>query len=489
MVVGAMFMALDKIFGSVGRLRFPLPFPVTRRSHLAQRSRSVNNSEFLRRVGDSRSTGVTRHRAWLVVLIACLFSIAITPVHGDDWPQWRGVNRDGIWRETGVVDKFSGPELPIKWRVAIGAGYSGPTVAAGRVYVTDRLTKPKQIERIHCLDEQTGKTVWMHEYDCIYKVGYPAGPRANVTIDSGRAYALGAMGHFFCYDAASGKILWQHDLNEEYSIRMPIWGISASPLVEGNLVIVQIGGKEACLVAFDKVTGKEVWKALEDNASYAAPIMVEQAGRRVMVCLTGDNVVGLNAATGDVYWKHSFPPNRMVITISTPIIDRERLFITSFYDGSLMLRLPSDKLSVEQVWRRQGRSERDTDALHSIMATPLLKGAYLYGVDSYGELRCLHAETGDRVWEDTTATPRARWSNIHMVENGENIWMFNERGELLITRLSPKGFEEISRTKLIEPTRDQLNERGGVCWSHPAFANRTVFARNDVEIVAASLAK
>ncbi len=134
-----------------------------------------------------------------------------------------------------------------------------------------------------------------------------------------------------------------------------------------------------------------------------------------------------------------------------------------------MLRLPSDKLAVEQVWRRQGRSERDTDALHSIMATPLLKGAYLYGVDSYGELRCLLAENGDRIWEDKTATPPARWSNIHMVENGENIWMFNERGELLITRLSPQGFQEISRTKLLEPTKDQLNQRGGVCWSHPAF--------------------
>ncbi len=235
--------------------------------------------------------------------------IVISVAHADDWPQWRGPNRDGVWRESGVVDKFSSPQLPIKWRVAIGAGYSGPSVAAGRVYVTDRLTQPKQVERIHCLDEQTGKTLWTHEYDCVYEVGYRRS-RGKCHRRHRPGVCIGCMGHFFCYDAASGKILWQHDLNAEYGIRMPIWGISASPLVEGNLVIVQIGGKEACLVAFDKVTGKEVWKALNDNASYAAPIMVEQAGRRVMICLTGDNVVGMNPATGEVYWKHAFPPTR-----------------------------------------------------------------------------------------------------------------------------------------------------------------------------------
>ena len=115
-------------------------------------------------------------------------------------------------------------------------------------------------------------------------------------------------------------------------------------------------------------------------------------------------------------------------------------------------------------------------------------GKHVYGVDSYGELRCLDLKTGDRVWEDQTATPRARWSTIHFVKNGENIWMFNERGELVIGRLSPKGLTEISRAKLIYPTEDQLRQRGGVCWSHPAYANKHVFARSDKYLVCASLA-
>ena len=163
--------------------------------------------------------------------------------------------------------------------------------------------------------------------------------------------------------------------------------------------------------------------------------------------------------------------------------------LTAFYDGSLMLKLNQDRLSVEALWRRFGRSERDTDALHSMMTTPYFEGDHVYGVDSYGELRCLEAATGDRVWEDTTATPPARWSNIHMVRNGRNMWMFNERGELVIARLSPKGFEELSRAKLIDPTTEQLSMRNGVCWSHPAYANRHVFARNDRELVCASLAE
>jgi len=152
-----------------------------------------------------------------------------------------------------------------------------------------------------------------------------------------------------------------------------------------------------------------------------------------------------------------------------------------------MLKLDRDKLGVEQVWRRLGPDEQHTDSLHSIISTPYLHAGYVYGVDSYGELRCLDAKTGDRVWESLKATPKSRWSTIHMVQNGDRTWMFNERGELIISKLSPDGFEEISRAKLIEPTRVQLPQRGGVCWAHPAFAHKHVFARNDEELVCASL--
>jgi outer membrane protein assembly factor BamB len=207
-----------------------------------------------------------------------------------------------------------------------------------------------------------------------------------------------------------------------------------------------------------------------------------------MVCWTGESVVGMNARTGEVYWQHPFPPAKMVINIATPVLEKNRLFFTSFYDGSLMLSLKTDELVVEQLWRRSGRDERNTDSLHSIISTPYLEGDHVYGVDSYGEFRCLDALSGDRIWESLEPTPKARWSTVHMVKNGPRMWMFNERGELVIAKLSPQGFQEISRAKLIKPTRVQLSQREGVCWSHPAYAYRHVFARNDEELVSASLA-
>jgi outer membrane protein assembly factor BamB len=177
----------------------------------------------------------------------------------------------------------------------------------------------------------------------------------------------------------------------------------------------------------------------------------------------------------------------MVIGVATPVVDRDRLFVSGFYDGSLMLRLRQDRLGVERIWQRRGTSERKTQALHAMISTPLIDGDFVYGVDSYGELRCLDANTGQRIWEDQTATPRARWSTIHMVRNGRRIWMFNERGELIIGQLSPQGFHEISRTHLLHPTTGQLPQRHGVCWAHPAYADRHVLARNDHELVCASL--
>ncbi len=436
-----------------------------------------------------RRTGFLVGIGGVLVLTAC--------VAADDWPQWRGPNRDGVWRETGIVRRFATERLEPVWRVPIGSGYSGPTVADGRVFVTDRVLEPQEMERVHCFDAKNGARLWSYEYVCPYDgIGYKAGPRASVTIDDHRAYALGAMGHLHCFDVATGTVLWKRDLNRDYQIqdpklrddRMPIWGIAAAPLVYKDLLILHIGGREgACVVALDKKDGDEVWRALNDRAQYSAPILIEQGGQPVCVVWTGDSVAGLDPATGKVYWRHPLAPRNMPIGIATPVVEKDRLFVTSFYDGSLMLRLAQDRPAVEQLWRIAGRDERNTEALHSIISTPLMLGDYLYGVDSYGELRCLDARTGERIWEDQTATPRERWSNIHMVRHGEDIWMFNERGELIIGRLSPQGFQEIDRAKLIDPTPEQLRRRDGVAWSHPAFANRRVYARNDRELLCVSL--
>ena len=429
----------------------------------------------------------------LIYLIVALFIIAgFAPA--DEWAQWRGENRAGVWKETGIIEKFQGEQIPIRWRVPISSGYSGPTVADGRVYVTDRLDKPKQVERVHCFDWETGEEIWSYTYDSIYKIDYAAGPRATVTVHDGFAYALGAMGHLHCFDAATGDIVWKRDLNAEYNINMPIWGIASAPIVEAGNLIVQIGGQpDACIVAFDRKTGEEKWKALDDSASYSAPIVITHAGQRILICWTGNNIAAVDPETGTVHWIHSFPATRWEIGIATPIFYENELFFTNFYEGSLLLRLPPNELTVELEWHRAGKDERHTEALQTTMATPVRIGDYIYGVDSYGELRCLDARNGDRIWEDLSAVRKARWSNIHFIRHpaasDNRVWMFNEHGELLITELSPEGLNIISRAKLIEPTRDQLNRRGGVTWAHPAFAYKHVFIRNDKELVCANLAK
>ena len=415
--------------------------------------------------------------------------MSATQSRADDWPQWRGPQRDGIWRETGLIDRFEAPQIELKWRTPVGSGYCGPTVADGRVYVMDLQNEAEQGERVLCFDAADGKPLWQFSYACSYRgVQYPAGPRASVTLDEGRAFALGTKGHFHCLDARSGHLLWKKAPGTDYDVDVPIWGIASAPIVVDDLVVAQVGaGDGACVIAWEKSTGRLRWQALDDRASSSAPILIEQAGRRVLVCWTGDHLAGLDPLDGMVHWKVPFKPAKMVINVPTPVVNGDRIFLTGFYDGAMMVRLSADTLSADQLWRRRGLSERQTDALHSMIVTPIFDGEHIYGVDSYGELRCLDAATGDRIWEDLTAVPTARWANIHMVRNGDHVWMFNERGELLIGSLAPDGFREISRAKLIEPTMAQLRQRGGVCWSHPAYAGRCIFARNDEELVCADL--
>ena len=272
---------------------------------------------------------------------------------------------------------------------------------------------------------------------------------------------------------------------------MPIWGISAAPLIFEDLVILHIGGRGACVVALNKHRRP---RSLE-GARRPRPILGADPRRSKPASRSSS----AGRATASAAWPQQRATccggtngsrENMPIGVATPVVHGDRVFFTSFYDGSLMLRLASGQAGGREALaaRRRERKSANTDALQSIIATPVFDGTHIYGVDSYGELRCLDATTGDRLWEDLTAVPKDRWSTIHFVKNGDKYWLFNERGELIIARLSPQGFDEISRTKLLEPTTEQLRRRGGVCWSHPAFANRHIFQRNDKELVCASLA-
>jgi outer membrane protein assembly factor BamB len=407
-----------------------------------------------------------------------------------DWPQWRGTERDGIWRETGTVEKFAGPTIPLRWTGPVGAGYGGPTVAAGRVYVMDYV-KETSSERVLCLDWRTGAKLWEVSYPCSYQgFTYEAGPRASVTVHDGRAYALGAAGNLHCLDAVSGQILWQRDLRSEYRIRMPNWGIAAHPIIEGELMITQIGGAgDACVVALDRRTGAERWKAFPDEASYSPPIAIEQAGRRLIVMALGFRLVAFDPADGTLRWSHEQPKSSWPIAIPAPVVVGDLMFYSNAHAGSYLFRLARDRPGVDVLWER-GRRPRTDDTLHPVIPDPLVMNGLVIGVQTDGELRCLDLMTGKRQWETVEAMPKAWHATMHLIrvgETGDRAWIFTEEGNLILARLTAEKYEELTRAKLLQPTLEQGPRGRAVTWAHPAFAYRHIFARSDRELVCADL--
>jgi outer membrane protein assembly factor BamB len=428
-------------------------------------------------------------------------------LRADDWPQWLGPERDSVWRETGIVSSFPAGGPPLVWRAQIGSGYSGPAVAQGRVYVLDHQfakasDKPANpfargsipgTEGILCLNAADGTILWRHPYDCPYTVSYPAGPRTTPLVSEGKVFSLGAEGNLFCLDAVSGSAIWSRDFKADYNIKTPMWGFAASPLLEGNKLICLAGGSNSTVVALDKNTGQEIWRALSSKEpGYCSPVIFEAGGVKQLIVWHPESVNSLNPETGQVYWSlKSSQPIRAGMTIPTPRKMDDLLFLTCFYNGSWMLRLDPSKPAAATVWQSQRVSEKNTDALHSTLSTPFLQDGYIYGVCSYGQLRCLKADTGERVWETFKATTpdgkEMRWANAFIVKNQDRFFLFNEKGDLIIAKLTPKGYEEISRAHIIEP--DNTDAGRLVVWSHPAFANRRIYARNDNEIICVDLAQ
>lgn len=431
---------------------------------------------------------------WITAFSLALLAATVTPAQAEDWPEFRGPHRAGVWKETGILERFSTPTLKPAWRTPIGGGFAGPAVAAGRVYVTDFVAAPgnKGTERAHCLDEKTGKILWTREWPVSYQgISYAYGPRATPTVDGPRVYVVGASGQLLALNASNGEVLWQKSYVTDYNTTMPVWGISSAPIVDGNRLIAVVGGQpDAKVVAFDKLTGKELWRALPSDSEpgYSQPILVESSGVRQLIVWHPAALASLDPATGKVLWQEPFRIN-LSVALATPVHDNARVLVTSFYNGSLLMQL--DGSHARKLWQGKSASEINTDGLHSVVNTPVIDGEHIYGICSYGQFRCLNLKTGERVWETMDVTKeKARWASGFIVRNGDRYFINNDRGELIIAKLSPKGYEEISRASLIKPTSNPGNRRelGSVNWTHPAYANRHLYTRNDEEIIAVPLA-
>ncbi|NIL97171.1 MAG: PQQ-binding-like beta-propeller repeat protein [Planctomycetales bacterium] len=433
-----------------------------------------------------------------LVLLVLVSGMVPSVGMADDWPGWLGPRRDSVWRETGLLERFPEEGLSVKWRVPVQLGYAGPAVAAGKVFLFDYLLDSGSIknnpgsrvklqgrERLLCLDAATGRTLWKHEYACAYGVSYPSGPRCTPTVDGQRVYTLGTEGHLRCLRVADGKLLWSRNFTEDYEVETPIWGFAAHPLVDGDYLYCVVGGEGSVAVAFDKRDGREVWRALSaGEPGYCPPTMIQHAGCKQLLIWHPDAVNSLDPLSGKVYWSIPLKPDYSM-SIAAPRLLGDYLFASGIGNVGALMKLDRERPAAEVVWR--GRTKM---AVYCANSTPFLEDGVIYGADCRsGALVAARIDDGTRLWETyqpTTGARRAGHGTAFLVKNRDRFFLFSESGDLILARLTAEGYDELDRFHVLEPTGEAFGR--DVVWSHPAFAHRAMFARNDQELVCVNLA-
>lgn len=433
---------------------------------------------------------------------AVLIFLACTNLHADDWPQWLGPQRDGIWREEGIRKDLN-DKLKVSWRTPVSWGYAGPAVADGKVYLPDFVITEGEFdgvgqggtprtgkERILCLDAETGKEIWKHEYEVTYTVSYPGGPRVTPTVQDGRLYFQGTMGHLRCLDANSGDLVWKHDICKKYNCRPPRWGYAAHPLIHDDLVYATAGGDNQVLIAFDKKTGKEKWKALSsEEAGYCPPRVIKHAGVEQLLFWYPKALVSLNPANGNEYWSVDLAPIYGISRMAPQKLGNKLFISGPGKNIAAMLELDDKIPGAKVLW--QGAKNK---AVYSLNSPPLLLDGIIYGVDSESsEFMAVSMKNGERHWTTTKPTlapdapKKSRHGSAFLVyhEANKQFWIFGEMGDLILTELSRNGYKELGRQNIIAPTNGAWGRK--VVWSQPAFASKSIFARNDKEIVRVDL--
>ena len=435
----------------------------------------------------------------LLGLVGLLFASA-TKGHCDDWARWMGPNQNNTWNETGIIETFPEAGPKVLWKANIGGGYSGPAVAQGKVLVTDFITDANVkignfqrqefdgTERILCLDESTGKTIWKHELKIRYTISYPSGPRCTPIIEGDRVYTLGAEGHLFCFNLADGEIIWSKELKKVYKTKSALWGYAAHPLIDGDNLITLAGGEGSHIVALNKNSGDEVWKSLTaSEQGYAPPTIITAGGTRQLITLRPDAVSSLDPESGKELWSIPYEATSGSIIMS-PLKIGDYLYAAGYQNKSLLMKLDSDKPGASVVWRDKAR-----DAISPVNVQPYLDAdmAIVYGMNQNGDLRATQFPDGKLLWATSQPVSERRVGNgtAFLVRLGKSsrFWLFNDSGELVIANLTPEGYEELDRHKVIEPSNNAFNR--DVVWSMPAFANRCAYIRNDNEIICLDLAK
>jgi len=407
------------------------------------------------------------------VVILCFLLAA--QAHATDWPQFLGPTRNGVYPGSDLAESWPKDGPRVIWQRAVGQGFSGPAVADHKVVLFHRVENRETVE---CLDAITGKSLWSFNYPTAYHddFGFDEGPRATPGIAEGHVYTYGAEGMLHCLDFATGKLLWSVDAKKVFHAGKGFFGIACSPLVESGAVLLNIGGANdgAGIVAFDQATGKVLWKATADEASYSSPVAATINGRRYAFFFTQAGLVALNPADGKIQFQYPWKPAiRSSVSSATPLVIDDLVFLSASYGtGAILLQIKDNKPS--RVWSGD-------EMLSNHYATSVCHDGFLYGIDGRTDpgmeppprLRCVELKTGKVRWQEDSVGAAT------ITLTGDHLLILTERGELIRAAASPSGFKAEQRVQAL-PFQVR---------AYPALADGRLYARSKDKLFCLDLSK
>jgi outer membrane protein assembly factor BamB len=382
----------------------------------------------------------------------------------------------------------------VVWRAPVANGYAGPAVVGERVFVMDFITdadvkisnfdrRPTPgTERVLCLDAATGKQLWKVEYPAAYAISYPSGPRCTPVVEDGFVYTLGAEGHLACMTTDKGDVVWERELKSDYNTPSALWGYAGHPFLDGDKLICTVGGEGSHTVAFNKATGKEIWRSgTAPEQGYVSPRIIEAGGVRQLILCSPAFVRSVNPESGDEYWSEEYGASNGSV-IMTPIQIGKYLYVGGYSQRSLLLELDPKKPAAKKLFRDDPEL-----GISPVNVQPVVEDGLIVGIDQSGELMAVELPTGKRLWKTSQPLGKRPVGNgtAFLVGNGDKYFLFTEAGELVIAQLSRAGYKEIDRAKVVEPTNNAFGRP--VAWCMPAFANGRMFVRTNEECVCIEL--
>ncbi len=378
----------------------------------------------------------------------CLMGLGVllfpTGTPAADWPQWLGPNRNGSSPEKNLLTTWPKDGPKVLWKVPGGDGYATVAVAGGRAY---SLVQRGKEELLIALDVNDGKEVWHKAIGPAYKNNYGNGPRSTPAIDGDRVYVQSVTGPLVCLEADSGKIVWQHHLLKEFKAKNITWGLSASPLIDGDLVFALPGGEGAGVAAFHKKTGELAWKTSNDRASYASPIAVTVGGQRQIIFFTAAGLCATTPKGGKELWRVPWVIEYEVNICTPLLVGADRLFVsTGEEEGCALYQLKADGPPA-LAWESKGKKS----VLMNYWANSVLHEGHLYGLS--GEfnqkihLNCVNAQTGKLIWS------KKDFGKAAVTLADGHLFLVSKAGDLVLASATPKGYDEKARVTLLGENR------------------------------------